>query len=240
MLRTADADGLVEAVGIYALYGENDGRVKDFDMSEAGHASFDAYAFGVYGTHINPAGWYADTVVQVTKYEAKAGSGFFEDMKIEGAGIAASLEVGKSFPLGAGLSIEPQAQIIYQSIDFNDTADDAARVRFDDVESLAGRLGFRLVKDSAWNLGSGSRPLQGWLRANVWREFVADPETSFSSADGFVPFRSDIRGTWAEFGAGVSGEISPGASVYASGAVQTDFGEQMKGWDLRVGVRVAW
>lgn len=176
----------------------------------------------------------------MTRYKAKAGSGHFEDVEIEGTGYAASLELGKAFPLDNGLSLEPQAQVIYQSIDFADTADEAAEVQFSDARSLAARVGVRLTRDSQWNLGGGPRPLQGWLRANVWREFMADPETSFSSAEGFVPFQSDLKGTWAEIGGGVSGEVATGARVYASGAVQTDFGKQLTGGDLKVGVHLSW
>lgn len=227
-------------VGLYGLYGEDRGRVRDFDMTEAGRARFDAYAGGLYATHYDPSGWYADAVAQVTRYKARAGSGNFDDVEIEGTGYAGSLELGKAFALGNGLSLEPQAQVIYQSIDFADTADEAAEVQFSDAQSLAGRLGLRLTRDSQWNLGSGPLPLQGWLRANVWREFMADPKTAFSSDEGFVPFRSDLKGTWAEIGGGVSGEVATGARIYASGGVQTDFGKQLTGWDLKVGFHLNW
>jgi len=40
--------------------------------------------------------------------------------------------------------------------------------------------------------------------ANLWHEFLGDPITAFSSATGFLPFRSDLGGNWAEINAGVS------------------------------------
>lgn len=55
-----------------------------------------------------------------------------------------------------------------------------------------------------------------------------------------MPFRSDIKGTWAEFGGGVSTGLTRGASLFASGAYQTAFGQEVKAWDVKAGLRFIW
>ncbi|MBO9715375.1 MAG: autotransporter-associated beta strand repeat-containing protein [Pseudoxanthomonas sp.] len=239
LLHDASGNGLTVA-GVYGAYGWGEGIASNYDDSEAGHSKFDAYSIGGYGTRFSPGGWYVDGVLQATRYETRAGSGYFEDMKTDGFGIAASIEAGKSFALGGGYSLQPQGQVVYQTIDFDDTADPAAEVRYDDVDSLAARLGLRLVRDSRSSGAGGVRPVTWWLRANVWHEFIAEPTTSFSSEDGFVPFRSNLKGTWAELGAGVSAEVARGANFFASGGYGSAFGDGLTSWNARVGLRIDW
>lgn len=34
--------------------------------------------------------------------------------------------------------------------------------------------------------------MTAWIRRNVWYEFLGNPRTEFSSADGFIPFRASV------------------------------------------------
>jgi len=88
-----------------------------------------------------------------------------------GFGWAGSLEGGYPIALAGRLVLEPQAQLIYQRVRFNDGNDRDALVSFDNSDALQGRLGARLVK--TWDVGTPtqSRPLDTWLRANLWHEF---------------------------------------------------------------------
>ena len=61
--------------------------------------------------------------------------------KTGGTGFASSLEGGYPFQLGRDWVIEPQAQVVYQTVGLDDTADSAAAVHFHDVDSLAARVG---------------------------------------------------------------------------------------------------
>ena len=96
----------------------------------------------------------------ITHYEARAGPNHFADMRTSGAGVAASLEVGAPLSLGGGLSLEPQAQVIFQKIDLDDSGDGAAEVSFSDVESLTCRIGLRLVHNSSRPGTNGLRPIR--------------------------------------------------------------------------------
>ncbi|HVJ02212.1 MAG TPA: autotransporter-associated beta strand repeat-containing protein, partial [Sphingomonas sp.] len=239
-LRSVDGGGGLTLAGFYGAYGWTDALVRDYDMSQAGRAKLKSWSAGLYGTHYGASGWYLDAVAQVTRYDARAGSGFFADLRTRGTGLAASLEAGVPLRLGGGLSLEPQAQIIYQKIDFDDASDPAAEVRFGDVNSLTGRIGLRLAHDSTRSGAYGPRPMTIWLRANVWREFKANPRTSISSEDGFIPFRSNMKDTWGDFGAGISATLTRNANLFLTGGYQKSFDRDVESWDLKAGLRFNW
>ena len=157
---------------------------------KGGEDDFDAYSIGGYWTHFGENDWYLDGVLQGTWYDmdmtARRG---LRDGDTDGFGFAASLEAGYPFQLGIGWLLEPQAQLVYQTLDIDDFNDGAADVRYSDTDSLAGRIGARVARD--WDVGregadSASSAL--WGRGDIWHEFLGEPTTEFSSATGFIPF----------------------------------------------------
>ena len=77
--------------------------------------------------------------------------------------------MGKSFRLGASAwSLEPQAQLIYQYSDFDNSTLDGVtptKVKMDTADSFTARLGVRLVADYDTNHGK----FQPYGRVNVWQ-----------------------------------------------------------------------
>ena len=78
------------------------------------------------------------------------------------------------------------------------------------------------------------------MRPNFWYEFLGDPKTQFSSADGFIPFRADLGGPWFEINAGVSGQIDKRADLFANVSYQTKFNDDNYAIAGKVGVRMLW
>ncbi|WP_292648432.1 autotransporter outer membrane beta-barrel domain-containing protein, partial [Mesorhizobium sp.] len=215
-----DHTGLYLAVG----HGEVDvthnlaGRVS----FKGGDDEFDAFTLGGYWTRFDSNNWYLDGVVQGTWYDVTTKSlrdtllGF-PDQNINGFGFAASLEGGYPFYFGDGWQIEPQGQLIFQTIRMNSFNDGAAEVRFDDLDSLIGRIGARLartwaVDEEAQGNGDGTsaRLATVWGRVNLWHEFLdGDVTTEISSADGFVPFTADLEQDLIELGIGGSLQLTP-------------------------------
>src|SRR5215475_13138306 len=115
------------------------------------------------------------------------------------------------------------AQFVYQTVSLSVASGVAAQVRFDDIESLAARVGVRIAKTWALDAGSNAHLITAWIRPNVWREFLGNPSTEFSSATGFLPFRADIGGNWAEINAGVSASLNRTTEVYANIGYQEGF-----------------
>lgn len=236
------ADGTSDKAGFYVGYGQIDANVKGAWKGRAGTVDMDAYTLGGYWTHKAAQGWYSDAVIQGTWYSADARSIHGQQLKPDGFGIIASLEGGYAFRLGDGFAIEPQAQLAYQNVSFDEVSDAYGRFEFSDGESLRARLGVRLTK--AWNMADEMKPrlLTGWLRANVWHEFIGDPSTTVSLAGlNPVTVTSSLGGTWGEIGAGVSGQVSDDVSLFATGAYNRSLDNRgREAWDGRLGITAKW
>ncbi len=241
LYRGDNADGSRDRAGVYAAVGRIQGDVRHFNGINAGTNTIDGYSLGAYWTHFGASGWYLDGVAQGTWFDAEADSKrLLPKLKRESFGFAASLEGGYPIVLGNGWTIEPQAQLVYQTL-VNGSADDrAALVRFSDVESLAGRLGARLAKGWALEDGTHPRMMTAWLKASLWNEFLGNPKTSFSSATGMIPFHSDLGGAWAEVRAGVDTQVARNTALYASAGYSIALDGRSHAYDGRLGIKVTW
>ena len=232
--------------GVYGAIGDGRAGVTHFTGLSAGHDSFAAYTGGGYATLFGPTGWYLDSVLQGTFYDMKAQSTRLPALETDATGFAASLETGYPLRFGgflAGWIVEPQAQLVYQSVDLDTARDIAATVRFDDAESLAGRLGLRFA--TTWivpggYLGPHPSLATAWFRPSYWHEFSGDPKTLFSSATGFIPFRADLGEAWVELNAGISLRVDRTTELYANGSYQLGVEGDSDAWTGKVGLRVNW
>ena len=237
------ADGSLDKAGVYVGYGQSDSNVKGAHAGRAGTVRTDAWSVGAYWTHYAAQGWYTDAVVQGTWYAADARSVSGQTLKPDGFGVLASLEGGYAFDLGYGLTLEPQAQLAYQHVSFDEVADSYGRFRLGDSDSLRGRLGLRLAK--VWSVSNGGRPrlISTWVRTNVWHEFMGSQSTTVTALTGDNPLRlnTSLGGTWGEIGAGISGVVSDSTSLFATGGYNRSLDNKgRETWNGRVGVNVRW
>ena len=116
--------------------------------------------------------------------------------RTEGTSVIASLEGGYPFRLSPNWSLEPEAQIVAQRIDFDRTSDAFAAISFDRVDLYRGRLGVRLAGDYQTRAGV----LQPFAEAHLWRTF-APPTRSISTrarSTSTTPRRSWLsRSAWS-------------------------------------------
>ncbi|WP_186418793.1 autotransporter outer membrane beta-barrel domain-containing protein [Bosea sp. CS1GBMeth4] len=241
LYRRLNDNGTRDIAGLYIGAGRVDSEVKAVYGGKAGSTTMNGYSLGAYWTRKGASGWYVDAVVQGTWYDRIRGSSVLgETLKTNGWGFTASLEAGYPVALGQGWALEPQAQLIYQRVSIDDGADSYGLVRYDDTNAVYGRLGARLTK--AWTREDG-RLVTVWGRANLWHAFGADAKTTFTSLSGTNPvaLNTELGGTWAQFGLGVSGQISRTTSVFASGdynlALGNANGHSIAG---RLGLKVVW
>ena len=147
-------DGSRDHAGTYFAIGRGEGDVEHNLLGrrlQGGSDEFDAYTIGGYWTHFGPSGWYLDGVLQGTWYDFTAKPRrLAQQSDADGFGVAASLETGYPIRLGSGFVLEPQAQLLYQTLDIGNTHDGAALIRFRDDDFLSGRIGARLA--STWAL----------------------------------------------------------------------------------------
>jgi len=240
LFRGEQSGGARDFGGVLASVGHGHGGVSNYDDTSAGNNRFDSYSIGGYWTHFGSNGWYLDGVLQGTWYEADATSNGPYSLSTHGFGTAVSAEGGYPFAVGGGWSLEPQSQLIYQSLSLANASDAAARVQFRDADSLAGRIGGRASRNWQWDQKNYPDLLTGWFFANLWHEFKSDAVTAFSSQDGNVPFHSDLGGSWWELGAGLSAQLHKGTSLYATVSYDKGFGSGVKAVNGNVGMRFNW
>lgn len=233
--------GQRDHAGLYGGYGRIAADVTHYDKIRAGRDEVKGPSLGLYWTHYWEEGQYLDAVWQGTWAKADSNSVDGFDLHRKGFTWAASLEGGYPFHDESQVW-EPQAQVIYQTIDDDESYDAAATVRFRKMESLAARAGLRWA--NTWTgepTSEGIRRLfTGWLRFNVWHEFKGQPVTEFSSADGYVPFEANMRGSWWQLNAGMTWQVSANTSWYANVGYQRGFGRNFDAWDGKVGLRWNW
>src|ERR1700754_1914380 len=233
--------GQRDHAGLYLGYGRITSDVTHYDGTKAGRDEAKGPSLGLYWTHFWDEGQYLDAVWQGTWTKATSRSVDSFDLEHRGLGWAASLEGGYPFHKDTQV-FEPQAQVIYQAINDGDSQDGAARVRYRNTDSLAARLGLRWA--NTWTLeptDEGIRRLfTGWLRLNLWREFKGRPVTEFSSAEGYVPFKASLRGSWWQLNGGMTWQLNRETSLYANLGYQRGFGRNFDAWDGKVGFRWNW
>ncbi len=228
-------------IGFYVGAGHARGDVDAVYGGSAGKVSMDAYSLGAYWSHSRASGLHIDTVLQGTFYEeARARSVPGETLETDGFGVIGSVEAGYRFDLGKGWEIEPQGQLVYQRLSFEDGADRYGLVRYDAADDVFGRIGARVGR--AWTLENGWT-MTGWARANLWHAFSDGPEVSFAGLGGGneTTFDAGTGGTRVQLDLGASMAVSDKVSLFASGdydvRVDDSSGHAFGG---RVGLTVRW
>jgi hypothetical protein len=133
LLRTSFWPGHRDVAGVYIAFANGDidahGLVTNAAatanvQTKTGTLGLNGYSAGGYWTHYGPTGWYIDAVLQGTYYNGNAVTQF-ANLPINGSGFISSLEGGYPIPLPLGprFVLEPQAQIIWQQVAFNQAND---------------------------------------------------------------------------------------------------------------------
>lgn len=241
LYRNVKPDGSHDQAGVSLAVGSIDAGVSHYTGNSAGNDTLRAYSLGGYWTHFGQTGWYMDGVLQLHRFDIEAKPNDLSKLKTHGWGYSASLEAGYPFEMRKDLFIEPQAQVIYSSINLDDSDDLAADVRFKDVDSLIGRVGVRIAKD--WETEGTDhtvRRTNAWIRPSVWHEFKGQPKTEFSSQNGYVPFEADIDGSWGEVNVGIDYQANARTTFTVSTGYRQAFDGNSHGYDGMLGVKVAF
>jgi outer membrane autotransporter protein len=241
LYRDDSGQGVRNAAGLYLGAGRVEGDVEAVYGGRAGRVTMDAYTLGGYWTRSAEAGWYLDAVLQGTFYDqARTVSALAEKSTTDGWGLLGSLEAGYKLALGAGWSIEPQAQLSYQHLSFAGSADRYGQVAYRTSGTLQGRLGARLSHER--DLSNGSL-LTTWARVSLKHAFEGGGGASLSDLSGAnaLALAGDQGGSWAQLGAGASVRMSDAVSLYAA----ADYNQRLDsqgghGVGFRLGAQVSW
>ena len=121
---------------------------------------------------------------------------------------SASAEYGRKKDLGNDWYIEPQAQIQYAHVtDADYTTSQGTNVQLDAIDSLIGRVGFRLGKDMG-------EKTTFYVKADILHEFLGDQDIEARDATGYLDTTYENEGTWYDVGLGFSHQFSKGTYMF--------------------------
>lgn len=233
-----DAAGGRNRVGVLGGYTRASGSasgVADGATNEAaGRLSVEGYSLGAYWTRIASSGWYSDAVLMATRFKTDAISTLGRGGRPHGKTITASLEAGYPFALSDTVTLQPQAQLIWQRSSIDDFDDGLSTVRFQRDNAVTGRLGARL--EGRFDAGGGV--WKPYLKVNLWHTFSGSNAIYFGPTDQVVNRRNSSA---LEVGGGVVGQVNKTLAVYGGLAYTSAIGiTEQTGVQGQVGLRLRW
>ncbi|KKX33367.1 autotransporter outer membrane beta-barrel domain-containing protein [Rhizobium sp. LC145] len=237
ILRRESGDGHSDTAGVFLGYAglsaDVRGQALGWNNVKTGKIDVDATSLGAYWTHIGPSGWYLDGVIMGTWYGGSASSDRGFDVDIDGHGFTASLEGGYPIAITDNWVLEPQAQIIWQSLSLDDQRDAFSPVSFDSDNAWTGRIGARLQGNYQTDQGL----LQPYLKANIWHGFKTSDTIRFDT-DAIT---TEGESTSLELGAGLVYALTENVSAFAAVDYTFDIGgERKRAFEGNIGLRVRW
>jgi outer membrane autotransporter protein len=179
------------------LYSQGDahGQLSSNSNSDAGNLNQTTYLGGVYLHNQLPGGLNLKSALQVHQGKGSISSG--DSATLKSHGVAASLQAGLPLPLNQHLTLEPQAQVIYQVQEYNDLhLAGQTKARLDSDNSVLSRLGARL----AWEDKQASSPWVTEALFNVWHRSGGEQRVRFSTAAAQSRVDADFANTSLQVG----------------------------------------
>lgn len=238
-VSTSDGHGGRVDAGVFLGIGTSTTDTSTAADGNTGDATFNAYSVGLYGTWLATSGFYADTLLQATRFsDAAAHSSGNASITTDGWSQSLSLEAGYRVGLGDSASLTPQGQIIAENFTLDGTSDEFGDVSFDNGFAARGRLGLELASNVD---GFGTRT-DLTLRANVWHVFADNPQTTFSSLEGSdqVSFDANFGTTWLALDAGITTAVTDNASLFANAGYEYGFDDSRQAGTGRLGFAYNW
>ncbi|MGI6850664.1 autotransporter outer membrane beta-barrel domain-containing protein [Mesorhizobium sp. 1B3] len=214
------AGGHRDHLGVYGAYTDYSApSISGFALGvqnlRVGRLQMNGPSAGAYWTHFGPSNWYLDAVFQASWYDISAHSDFAAGLRTKATGYTASLEAGYPIRFGAEdrWQIEPQAQVIYQTISVDHSRDAYSSVNWSEGTAWTGRLGARLQYTSEDAQGTLWQP---YTRINLWHAFSGNDSTIFGQSSPAIDTR--FGGTALEVGGGVTARVNKNISFYGQGS----------------------
>ena len=148
-------------------------------------------------------------------------------------GYSVSAEYGKRFEKENGFWIEPQVELTYGRVTEADYVNKQGnKVVQEDMDSLVGRLGFRLGRD----IKQGNV----YVRASYLYDFDGETAVSFTDSKGHKRvMEADLGGGWFEVGVGTNYNLSDATYLYFD-VEKTYGGDVATPWQWNAGVRYSF
>lgn len=238
LYRHESQNGLVATFGVFAGYGRLDGDVEGFADGvrdfDAGNSAINGYSIGANAVLVGQQDWYLDAVLMGTLIDGEPESDRGISADLDGEAFTASLEAGYPIALSESVALEPQAQVIWQHIDLDDSEDDFAEISYDTPDTFTGRLGARLTSNFESGGGTAWQP---YLKANLWYSSSETDKIDFNADE----VRTKTGTTAVEVGGGVVAKLTDRVSFFGAGDYLFDVGGQDKeAVEGNLGLQLTW
>lgn|GEM_PF-4149256 len=238
--RNTTVNGL-NIAGVYFAYANNnpnvDGIVTNTDATAyiretTGSLNLHANTIGFYSTHYWPSKAYLDLVAQGSFYDGGANSSR-TSISTSGQGVTGSAELGYPFHLSKQWNLEPQAQIAYQYLHFQNTSDSFSTINLGSNNILLGRIGARAEYQA--------RTLLPFLRVNLWSTLAGGQSTTTYGNINAISTQAAI--TWTQLGGGFTWSLKKEIHLYAFADALLGINhnhQNQHGIDAGLGIRANW
>ena len=144
-----------------------------------------------------------------------------------------SAEYGRKKDLGNDWYIEPQAQLQYAYVtDASYTTSQGTKVSLDSIDSLIGRAGFRLGRDT-------DEANTVYFKADILHEFLGDQSIRAMDSTGTLSTTYENEGTWYDVGFGFSHRMSKDKYMFLD--VEKLFGNDNEDtYQINIGLNMAF
>ena len=235
------SDGSRSYIGTYATIGKGSGDTSN----QAGTVTtgqlhdFQAYSVGIYATNFAAHGLYVDALLQGTRYlDVGATSVYGASIQTQGTGWTGSLEVGQRWAVSDKITVVPQAQLVYDTVQMNDAMDDYGIIQFNKNNTGRARLGvLTQYKDDTKNT-----PFSGAFRANYWHAIDESSQTTFSSLYGVNPvsFDSTTPTDWLELDASLTVKLTQSTQLFVNVGWEDAPASTYRAYSGRIGIQSAF
>ncbi|RDU99679.1 autotransporter outer membrane beta-barrel domain-containing protein [Trinickia dinghuensis] len=221
-------------LGMGRATGDVDGSAVGVAGAGVGHLSVNEYSLAGYWTHIGPSGWYTDTVLSGSALSADTTSTDNVHASTHGTAFTASIEAGMPFAIGHGLTMEPEAQVVYRHLSIDNLNDGISNVGFDSGNSMLARFGLRFA--GTWD--AHGIAWQPYMAVNVLHAFANGDHQTYDSATSVA---TPVNQTTGRIDAGLVTKFSKHGSVFATVSWGTNLGgEHVRTVGGNAGVRWSW
>lgn len=200
-------------------------------------ANYDATGLSAWYTLQHDGGAYLDAVIGRSTFDGRFSNDASHGLKLKASQWVASVETGVPVPASENVTIEPQAQLKFQSLHTSSiSGSDGQFVRAGRSHQTTARVGVRLAKID-------NERFVPYVRVDLERRFgEAGKRVAIPGADGGSK-QIDATRAGASYGisAGMTIKVNRVVDFYADAKAQQRFGGKgPSGWAANAGVRVSF
>jgi outer membrane autotransporter protein len=240
--KNETGDGAKTFIGPFITLGQASGNTyNSIGSFGTGNVLLRGYSLGLNATHITVQGLYVDSMLQATRLSGvRANSILGTSINTTGWGLTASVETGWKLRVSERVSLTPQAQLIYNNTQLNDTEDLYANIGIPNDSSLTGRIGIKVAYDNISESGTDS---QAWLRLSGLSTLAGrNAQIAFQDPNGVsnVAFNAQLPANWMSVDVGLNVKLSKSSQLSFLLGYDTSVTNAYKGGYGQIGLQVAF